>query len=80
MTVTDMYEIANSLIDSPQARSVQDFFFTEFMNNFFFSTISLITKLSDDIPPIPGVNQGTDLQAILNIINIFNEYVDLDDN
>jgi hypothetical protein len=81
MTVTDMYEIVNSLIDSPQAKSVQDFFFNEFMDNFFFGTISLITKLNNDTPPpIPGVNQGTDLQSIVNIINIFNEYVDLDDN
>ena len=81
MTVTDMYEIVNSLIDSAQAKSVQDFFFNEFMDNFFFGTISLITKLNNDTPPlIPGVNQGTDLQSIVNIINIFNEYVDLDDN
>lgn len=80
MSVTEMYTMANELIDTHEAQKVKDFFFTEFMNNFYFVTVPLVARAGARDPPVPGVNCGTDLNAILYIIHIFTEYVDLDDN
>jgi hypothetical protein len=80
MTITELYDIANNLEESPDAMVVKAFFFTEFMENFFFMTAPLVAILSKTDVPIPGVNKKLDLQSIIDIIDILNDYVNLEDN
>lgn len=80
MTITELYDIANKLEESPESLVVQAFFFTEFMENFFFMTAPLVAILSKTDVPMPGVNKKLDLQSIIDIIDIFNDYVNLEDN
>jgi hypothetical protein len=80
LSIMEMYEVANSFVDDKDTLPIKAYYFREFLESFYFHSITIIAAISRQPPLVPGINQPVSLEAVANILNVFGEYIELNNN